>query len=80
MNELRAMIVNANLCRVIENVVDMNAAWNDWLDLIKEVKKSLFNLLDLIEQFISATIPRVKVKPNRTHTRGLTAKCVTLIT
>ena len=52
-NELRAKIVNANLCRVIENDVDVNAAWNGWLDLI--------------EQFMSATIPRVKVKPNRSH-------------
>ena len=50
-NELRAKIVNANLCRVIENAVDVNAAWNGWLDLI--------------EQFMSATIPRVKVKPHR---------------
>ena len=31
----------------------MNAAWNGWLDLI--------------EHFISATIPRVKVKPYRLH-------------
>ena len=50
-NELRAKIVNANLCRVIENAVDVNAACNGWLDLI--------------EQFMSATIPHVKVKPNR---------------
>ena len=52
-NELRAKIANANLCRVIENIVDVNAAWNVWLDLI--------------EQFMSATIPRVKVKANRSH-------------
>ena len=38
---------------MIENAVDVNAAWNGWLDLI--------------EQFMSATIPRVKVKPNRSH-------------
>ena len=49
-NELRAKIVNANLCRVIENTVDVNLTWNGWLDLI--------------EQFMSVTIPRVKVKPN----------------
>ena len=52
-NQLKAKIVNASLCRVIENAVDVNAAWNAWLDLI--------------EQFMSATIPRVKVKPNRSH-------------
>ena len=40
---MRAKIVNANLCRVIENAVDVNAAWNGWLDRI--------------EQFMSATIP-----------------------
>ena len=49
-NELRAKIVNANLCRVIENTVDVNVTWNGWLDLI--------------EQFMSVTIPRVKVKPD----------------
>ena len=38
---------------MIENVVNVNAAWNGWLDLI--------------EQFMSATILRVKVKPNRSH-------------
>ena len=32
---------------------NLNVAWNGWLDLI--------------EQFMSATIPRVKVKPNRSH-------------
>ena len=46
-NELRVKILNAVLCRVIENAVDVSGAWNDWLDLI--------------EQFMSATIPRVKV-------------------
>ena len=52
-NEMRDKIVNAILCSVIENAVAVNVAWN--------------GLLDLIEQFMSATIPRVKVKPNRSH-------------
>ena len=50
---LRSKIADAGLCAVIGNTTDINEAWGEWLGLL--------------EQFMSATIPRVKVKANRSH-------------
>ena len=43
----------ADLCAVIGNTTDVNEAWGEWLGLL--------------EQFMSATITRVKVKANHSH-------------
>ena len=51
---LRSKIAAADLCAVIGNTTDVNEAWGGWLGLL--------------EQFMSATIPRVKAKANRSHT------------
>ena len=50
---LRSKIAVADLCEMIGDTTDVNEAWDEWLGLL--------------EQFISATIPRVKVKANRSH-------------
>ena len=50
---LRSKIADADLCAVIGNTTEVNEAWGEWLGLL--------------EQFQSATIPRVKVKTNRSH-------------
>ena len=50
---LRSKIADADLCAVIGNTTDVNEAWGGWLGLL--------------EQFMSATIPRVKVTANHSH-------------
>ena len=50
---LRSKIADADLCAMIDNATDVNEAWGDWLGLL--------------EQFMFATIPRIKVKSNRSH-------------
>ena len=50
---LRSKIADADLCAVIGNTTDVNEAWGE--------------CLSLVEQSMSATIPRVKVKANRFH-------------
>ena len=50
---LRSKIADADLCAVIDNTNDVNEAWRVWLGLL--------------EQFMSATIPWVKVKANCSH-------------
>ena len=48
---LRSKIADADLCAMIDNATDVNEAWGEWLGLL--------------EQFMSSTIPSVKVKANR---------------
>ena len=50
---LRSKIADADHCAVLGNTTVVNEAWGEWLGLL--------------EQFMSATIPQVKVKANRSH-------------